>query len=53
MRKAAELAAGVGTMPLPGNSYKLAMQRLGKGIIGTMYKSPEDTKLGVDLLMER
>ena len=37
----------------PWNSYKLAMQRLGKGIIGTMYKSPEDTKLGVDLLMER
>jgi phosphate transport system substrate-binding protein len=53
LRKAIELAAGAGTMPLTGNSYKLAMQRLAKGTTGTMYKAPEDARLGVDLLMER
>ena len=53
LRKAVELAASAGAVPLTGNSYQLAMQRLAKGVSGTMYRTPEDSKLGVDLLMSR
>ena len=53
LRKAVELAASAGAVPLTGNSYQLAMQRLAKGVSGTMYQTPEDSKLGVDLLMSR
>jgi hypothetical protein len=51
LRRAGELAAGAGTVPLMATTYKLAAQRLAKGITGTMYRTPEDAKLGIDLLL--
>lgn len=53
LRKAVELAGGVGTVPLTSNSYRLATQRLAKGVTGTIYRTPEDARTGLDLLLER
>src|SRR5687767_112918 len=43
LRRAVELATGAGTVPLTGNSYQLALQRLANGVAGTMYRAPEDS----------
>jgi phosphate transport system substrate-binding protein len=51
LRKAGELGKGVGAMPLMGTAYDLARQRLAKGVTGTMYKTPEDAQLGIELLL--
>ena len=47
------MAGGVGTIDLTSNSYRLAAQRLAKGVTGTIYRTPEDAGTGIDLLLER
>ncbi|MGH9257086.1 MAG: hypothetical protein ACRD3C_21200 [Vicinamibacterales bacterium] len=44
---------GAGTVPLIGTSYALVTQRLTKGVAGTMFKTPEDGKQGIDLLLSQ
>jgi phosphate transport system substrate-binding protein len=53
LRRAGELAADAGTMPLMATTYKLATQRLAKAITGTMYRTREDARLGIDLLLSQ
>jgi phosphate transport system substrate-binding protein len=53
LRRALEVAGAAGAIPLTGASYQLASQRLVKGVTGTMYRTPDDAKLGLDLLMNR
>jgi phosphate transport system substrate-binding protein len=51
LRHARELAAGVGEVPLMATAYDLTQQRFAKGITGTMYKTAEDARQGIELLL--
>jgi phosphate transport system substrate-binding protein len=53
LQHAGRLAADAGTVPMAGNSYQLAQQRLAKGVKGTMYATPEAESMSVDLLLNR
>ena len=51
LRRAGELALAAGTMPLMATTYKLATERLARGTTGTIYRSADDAKVGLDLLL--
>jgi phosphate transport system substrate-binding protein len=51
VRKARELAADVGSVPMMGMAYQLAEQRLQKKATGTMFKAPNAAELGVEYLL--
>ena len=53
LRRAGDLAARAGTVPLIGTSYTLVTQRLTKGVTGTMFKTEDDRKQGIDLLLSQ
>jgi len=51
LRKARELAADAGSVPMMGMAYTLAEQRLDKMATGTMFKAPNAAELGVEFLL--
>jgi phosphate transport system substrate-binding protein len=53
VRHAPELAISAGAAPLMGNSYELVIRRLTKGTTGTMFKTEEDRRQGIDLLLNQ
>jgi phosphate transport system substrate-binding protein len=51
LRRAGDLARGVGTVPLMATAYDLARQRLVKGVTGTMYTVPDAADRGIEFLL--
>jgi phosphate transport system substrate-binding protein len=51
LRKARELSADAGAVPMMGMAYTLAEQRLEKMATGTMFKAPNAAELGVEYLL--
>jgi phosphate transport system substrate-binding protein len=51
--RAGELAPGAGAVPLVSASYQLVTQRLAKKVVGTMFKTVEDGRQGIDLLLNQ
>jgi hypothetical protein len=45
--------AGAGAVPLVSASYQLVTQRLAKKVVGTMFKTVEDGRQGIDLLLNQ
>jgi phosphate transport system substrate-binding protein len=51
VRKARELAADVGSVPMMGMAFQLAEQRLQKRATGTMFTAPNAAEPGVEFLL--
>jgi phosphate transport system substrate-binding protein len=51
LEHAGRLGEDVGTIPLAGNGYQLAQQRLAKKVTGTMYAQPDAANMSVELLL--
>jgi phosphate transport system substrate-binding protein len=53
VRRASDLAPSAGAVPLIGTSYTLVSERLAKGVTGTMFKTAEDRRQAIDLLLHQ
>lgn len=53
LRTAGELAPTVGQIPMMGSAYDLSLQRFTKMTTGTMFTTPQDAGLGIELLLTR